>query len=462
MNPASKFIFRCMISLTLVILIFAQEVSAITIKEEEELAREFMKVVKSNYKLITDPMIVGYVNDVGKKILAAMPDQSFNYRFYIIKEEVYNAFAGPGGHIFINSGLFLAMETEEELAGIIAHEIAHVLCRHISEKIERSKKIGIATLAGVVAGIFLGAGGASEVANAVTLGSIAAAQSANLAYSREDEIQADQIALKYLSTAGYGREGLLSVLKKIRSKQWFGSEQIPSYLSTHPASEDRMAYIGTWIEIHPKTLESIDPERFHLAHARLFALYGDKDAAIRYFESAATIKKDVLSHYGYALILSRLENYPAAILHMKMALEKRAFDADLMIDLGRLYFSSGQYEDAFKALQSVSELSSKNLEGLFYLGRTQLMLGKIDDAGKTFSSLIQKNADHAQAYYFLGEVFGKKGEMDQAHLNLGLYYRKIGDSKNALFHFERAARITKDTGRKQTLEELIKEVRKEA
>jgi predicted Zn-dependent protease len=451
----------CMMFFFMITSLFPKEVSAITVKEEEELAREFIKVVKSNYKLISDPMVVEYVNNVGKKILAVMPEQYFNYRFYIIREEVYNAFAGPGGHIFINSGLFLAMETEEELAGIIAHEIAHVLCRHISEKIERSKKIGLATLAGVVAGAFLGAGGASEVANAVTLGSIAAAQSANLAYSREDEIQADQIALKYLSAAGYGREGLLSVLKKIRSKQWFGSEQIPSYLSTHPASEDRMAYIGTWIEIHPENVRPADSERFGFAHTRLFALHGDKDAALRYFESAAGNKKNILSHYGYALILSRLENYPAAISQLKMALEKKAFDVDLMMDLGRFYFSNGQYEDAFKVLQSVVDSDSKNPEGLFFLGRTQMMLGKFDDAGKSFSSLAEKNTDYAQTYYFLGEVFGKKGEMDQAHLNLGLYYRKIGDNKNAIFHLERASKITKDSERKRTLEEMIKEIRKE-
>ena len=433
----------------------------ITIKDEEELAREFMKVVKSNYKFVTDPVIVNYVNDIGKKLVSIMPEQALTYRFYIIKEEVYNAFAGPGGHVFINSGLFEAMENEEELAGIMAHEIAHVLCRHISEKIERSKKIGIATLAGIVAGVFLGTRGSTEVANAVTLGSIAAAQSANLAYSREDEIQADQIALKYLPMAGYGREGLLSMLKKIRSKQWFGTEQVPGYLSTHPASEDRLAYIGTWIEIHPQKPESMDIERFRLAHARLFALYGDKDAALRHFESEAAIRKDILAHYGYALVLSRLEKYPEAILQMKMALGKKAFDTGLLTELGRIYFLSGRYEEALKTLSSVSAEASGHPESLFYLGRTQLVLGKLDDAKTSFGMVIEKDADYALAYYFLGEIFGKKEEMDQAHFNLGLYFRKTGDANKALFHLERAAKVAKDPEMKRKIEETIKDIRKE-
>ena len=99
------------------------------------MGREFMRVVLEHFELIEDPFIVNYVNKIGNKIILALPPQPFNYRFYIIKEDTYNAFASPAGNIFINSGLFEAMENEEELAGILAHEIAHVVCRHISQRI---------------------------------------------------------------------------------------------------------------------------------------------------------------------------------------------------------------------------------------------------------------------------------------------------------------------------------------
>ncbi|MBT8356680.1 MAG: M48 family metalloprotease, partial [Deltaproteobacteria bacterium] len=212
---------------------------SITAAEEEELSREFMKVIYKKLKFVEDPVIVNYVNKIGKKIVSILPPQPFNYRFYVIEEDIFNAFATPAGHIFIYSGLMAAMENEEELAGILGHEIAHVFCRHISQKIDRSKKISIATLAGIAAGIFLGAEGAGEVGSAVVVGSMAAGQSMTLAYSREDERQADQIGLNYLTKAGYTGYGLLSVFKKIRSKHWFGPEQIPTYLTTHPAPEDR-------------------------------------------------------------------------------------------------------------------------------------------------------------------------------------------------------------------------------
>ncbi|HSO20751.1 MAG TPA: M48 family metallopeptidase, partial [Desulfosarcina sp.] len=273
----------------------------ITIQEERELSREFMEVVKAQFPLIEDPIIVDYVNRVGRRILAVAPPQPFEYHFYVLREDVYNAFATPAGHIFFNSGLFAALESEEELAGIIGHEIAHVICRHISDRIESSKKIGMATLAGMVAGVLLGAGGAAAAASAVTVGSVAAGQTAALAYSRQNEMQADQLGLEYLALAGYSGEGLLTSLKKIRSKQWYGSEQIPTYLTTHPASEERMSYIDNWLHQHHANegRQRGDVGGFDLAHTRLVALYTDEKAALNRFTSQLAVNPaDPMAHYG--------------------------------------------------------------------------------------------------------------------------------------------------------------------
>jgi predicted Zn-dependent protease len=149
--------------------------------------------------------------------------------------------------------------------------------------IERSKKTGIATLAGIAAGILLGIGGAPEVGSAVTIGSVAAGQTASLAYSRENEMQADQIGLKYLNKSGYSAEGLLSILKKIRSKTWYGPDQIPTYLITHPATEERITYIGAWIQTNESPEDHSDNKvnlDFNLMHSRVTALYGEKSMAL--------------------------------------------------------------------------------------------------------------------------------------------------------------------------------------
>ncbi|MCK4467234.1 MAG: M48 family metalloprotease [Desulfobacterales bacterium] len=438
---------------------------SITVKQEEELSREFMKYVLKHVELIEDPLIVNYVNNVGKRIISALPPQPFTYHFYIIKDNVYNAFASPAGHIFINSGLFEAMDNEEELAGILGHEIAHVVCRHISQKIERSKKIGLGTLAGIAAGIFLGTGGAVTAAGAVTIGSMAAGQSIALAYSREDEMQADQLGLKHLTKAGYSGFGLLSVLKKIRSRQWFSSDQIPTYLTTHPAIEDRIAYISSWLEDNTKP-KSLTPSKacydFVIAHTRLVAMYGDERTALRKFQIYIDKHpENPMAHYGYALILARTGNRKHAAIHLKAALEKKAFDPNILRDLGRIYFLDGKYPEALNSLKGAAGMAPDDPETLFFIGRTQIELGKLNEAVSTFEKLIAKNPDYTLALYFLGNVYGKLGKFEDAHYFLGIYYKNKQDYKNALFHLNRALKTIIDPGKRSKIEELLKEIRKD-
>lgn len=454
----------CLAFIFSVVILMPKGAFCITIKQEEELSREFMKVVLKHFEFIQDPVIVSYVNTIGKKIVSVLPPQNFKYQFYIIKEDVYNAFASPAGHIFINSGLIAAMENEEELAGILAHEIAHSLCRHISQKIERSKKIGLAQLAGMAAGIFLGASGVSTVAGAVTIGSMAAGESIALAYSREDEMQADQIGLRYLTTAGYNGTGLLTVLKKIRSKQWFGSDQVPTYMMTHPATEDRIAYIDTWLETHGKTKKEtsrVTPDDFIMAHTRIVALYGEEGAAVRQFEAA--VNKDPgnpMSQQGYGLVLARIGNFKDAAIHLKKALEKKAFDPNILQDLGRINFLDGKYTEALRTLEGAASISHLDPEGLFFLGRTRMELGRLKEAASTFEALIRKNSDYNQAYYFLGEIYGKQGNLGDAHYYLGIFYKNKENYKNADFHLRRALENINDPDKRVEIEKMLKKIRK--
>jgi predicted Zn-dependent protease len=423
------------------------------------MAKEIMQLAFHRLNLVQDPFILGYVNDIGNKILAHVPEQPFEYRFYVPLEDVYNAFAFPAGHIFINSGLFIALENEEELAGILAHEIAHVVCRHISQRIERSKKINMATLAGLVAGIFLGTGGAATAANAVALGSVAAGQSLALAYSRANEMQADQLGLNYLNAAGYSGRGLLTSLHKIRSKQWFGSEEVPSYLLTHPASEDRIAYISNWLEQHDQNPDQ-KPEpgkKFIRVRTRLLALYGEKASAMN--ELALGVKQnpeDPIAQWGYGLLLGRDGRYLEAVKHLKKALEKRALDPYFLIDLGQIYYLDGRYNDALTTLEGAIGRTGNNPDGLFYLGRTRMEVDRLQAAVETFEDLIRSYPNYVQAYYHLGEAYGKMNKLPEAHFNLGIYYHKRRDFKNAAFHLKRALRDMADPHKREAIEKLLK------
>jgi len=434
----------------------------ITLKEEEELSQEFMAVVASRYTFIKDPVIEDYVNEVGQRILKVVPTQPFHYHFHIIKEDVYNAFATPAGHIFINSGLLEALKSEEELAGIIGHEIAHVVCRHISQRIDRAPKISLATLAGIAAGIFLGAAGAGDVGSAVVMGSMAASQSAMLAYSREDELQADQLGLIYLYDSGYGAEGLLDSLKTIRSKQWFGSEQVPSYLMTHPASEDRMANIDLWLESHqvPEAKRyHPDTEAFQMMQATLTGKYGDESGALKRFEARLRVSpEDPFANYGYALVLSRVGRRTEAIDHLLNALEKKALNPQLLGELGRIYFQDGDYEKALRVLEPAVKMGPSNPDAMFFLGRTYMELGQAEKAVDILEGLTKNYPDFSEARYFLGTAYGQQGNMEGAHYHLGMYYARRGKLKSAVFHLKRAQEITTDPKRQEEIDKQLEDL----
>jgi len=436
----------------------------LTVSEEEELSRGILRHIYQQYEIIDDPAVVEYVNKVGNRIVEGLEEPLFNYRFHVIKVDTYNAFAIPAGYIFIHSGLLAAMDSEEELAGILAHEIAHVNARHISQKIERSKKIGWASMAGMAAGILIGAAGGGEAAQAVTTGSQAAGVAAELSYSRENEIQADQLGLIYLTDAGYSAEGLLKILKKMRTKQWFDTEQVPTYMRTHPAIDDRIVYLDGQIVATPQTAKGRSPkasDEFVRAHTYLITRYCDENLVLTHLQSE--VKKypqDPMAHYRYGLILARLGRKDEAMEHLRTAMEKRAFDPYILRDVGRVYFLNGQYEQSLKMLKTAHNMIPDDAECGLYLGQTYMEMELFDEASPVLQEVVKKHPGYNQAYLILGQSLGKQGNLGDAHYYLGVYHTRKGDYKTAVLQYQRALKYVEDPDRRAIIEQRLKEFEK--
>jgi beta-barrel assembly-enhancing protease len=455
----SRTVAAILVALFVLTMVCTPAARAITVQEEEALAREFMNIVLRHYRIVHDPLVTDYLNHIGRMLLKALPPQPFEYHFYMLEDPSYNAFATPAGHIFINSGLVAALTTEDQLAGIIGHEIAHVVCRHISQKIERSKKISAVTLAGAIAGVLLGSAGAGEAAGALTMGSLAAGQSLALSYSREDERQADQLGLKNLSKAGYRGEGLLEGLRTIRSRQWYGTDQIPTYLLTHPGVEERMAYIDNWIHHEPQPpARPVDPQ-FERFHTWVNAMYGDPALARQRYANAVTQHpEDPMAHYGYALALNRNGNPGDALAHLRQALAKRPLEPYFLKDLGRIYFETGRYEKALGVLEGVVATGVSPPEALFYLGRTQFEMGREQAAVRNLDVLVARHPDYIEARYFLGQSLGRVGRLPEAYYHIGLYHWALRDLKNARIHLERALEGIDSDMRRERIRDILKQI----
>jgi predicted Zn-dependent protease len=439
---------------------------AITLGEEEELSRQIMRIIFKRFEIVHDPYIAAYVSRIGQRILAALPEQPFRYHFYVIKDDSYNAFATPAGHIFVHTGLLQAMDREEELAGILAHEIAHVYCRHISQKIELAKKVGWAQLAGMAAGVLLGAaGGAAALGGALAMGSQAAGATAQLAFSRENEMQADQVGIKLLADAGYRPDGLVAILRKIRGKQAWGKEQIPVYMMTHPAIEDRIVYTESWVEDHGDEVRGMpfaDPSAFERIQTRIIGEMENVGPELERLAAALQADPaDVLSRHRYGLALARANRWDEAVAQLQQALARRAFDGYLLRDLGKVLLLSGNLPQALKALEGARLALPEDPDCLFFLGRTQQELGRAEEAVLLYKAVIQRMPEYRNAYFFLGQVLGRQGAIAEAHYHLGLFYLRGLDYKTAAVQFRQSLRNNPDPVRRDRVEQLLKQTEAE-
>jgi len=186
------------------------EAVAMSIEDERKMGEKFLISIKKQFRFVEDDFSNRFIRELGHYLVKPVETKPFPFRFYIIEHSTLNAFAGPGGHIFIFTGLIEVMKEVDELAAVLCHEIAHVTARHLSERVERSKKISIATMAGMLAAILIG----GEAAGAIMVGSQAAGMQAMLGYSRDDERQDDQLGFKYMSETGFAPSAMIDVLEK--------------------------------------------------------------------------------------------------------------------------------------------------------------------------------------------------------------------------------------------------------
>jgi predicted Zn-dependent protease len=236
-----------------------------TVQQEQGLGEQFLLDVKRELDLFSEPVVVGYVEQIGRQILRAAPPQPFEFHFYVVEDEEINAFAGPAGHVFVNTGTILKARNLSELSGVIAHEIGHVAERHVAENIPRQRTAGLLHTLGVLtAGILAG----PYAANAADLGGALAAMAVINSFGREAEREADAFAVNALVRAGIDPSGLVTFFELLARE---GGRGVPEFLSSHPAPADRIEATRRQIAAlgPPGGLRSTDGGRLEIIQSRI-------------------------------------------------------------------------------------------------------------------------------------------------------------------------------------------------
>ena len=200
--------------------------------------------VLAEYGAYADPKLQAYVNDIGQRLAKQSERSQLEWHFTVLDSPEINAFALPGGYVYVTRGIMTYMESEADLAGVIGHEIGHVTARHGAQRATRQQKAGVGVVAATILGAVLegvGVGGAGQLANQVSQ-SVAAGYIAS--YGREQELQADRLGAEYLSRTSYDPRNMVDVIQVLKSQEQFAADTARAEGRTPPAQ-------ANWLASHP-------------------------------------------------------------------------------------------------------------------------------------------------------------------------------------------------------------------
>jgi len=429
-----------------------------TIKDERELGEKFNIMIRSRLPLVQDTEIVGYVKDIVDRLARTMPPQPFPFTVSVIQHNAVNAFAAPGGYIFVNTGLLLAMNNESEVAGVLAHEMAHVTQRHIARRIENSKVVGLLSLIGMLAGVFLG----GDAGGAAVAGSMAASQAAMLTYSRSDEREADQVGMNYLTRAGYPPQGMTGAFEILSRRQWLVGSAVPTYLSTHPDIAERIRDMNVRVERLPaaKQGQQDDNRRFLRVQALIRARYSDPQGAAQAFARQVNGPDKCIALMGMAILAARQNRVNDAAERFEEALACAPDDQLIVREAGHFHYIKGDKNRGVSLLRQAVSMNRNDILALHYYARGLGDLGKTDEAVEMARQVLASVPEDAESHELLARLYGKQRNMFLANLHMaysGLYENNERKLRQFMDRAKGLAASPSDQALMSRLEKIYKE-----
>ena len=201
-----------------------------SLEEEWQLGNQLSQEVARQVRINNDPAVNAYIRSMGERIVAQTPMARMPWQFHVVDDPAINAFAIPGGHVYVNTGLINATANASELAGVMAHEITHGVSRHSTEQM--STQYGLSALASIVLG--QNAGNIQQIAAQVIAGGALAR------FSRGAEREADEQGIRYMAAAGYNPRGMATMFQKLMDNEKRQPGTVEKFFSTHPLTTERV------------------------------------------------------------------------------------------------------------------------------------------------------------------------------------------------------------------------------
>lgn len=360
--------------------------------EEREYAEGLIRQMRAYELLDEDPLINDFFSTMGFKLAANSDQPEAAFTFVVLDQPIINAFAAPGGVIALYSGLILLADTQDEVAGVLSHEIAHITQLHMYRAFEKGKTMNVLAMLAML-GLILASGGNGEVIQGAVMGAQAMAVQAQINFTRHNEVEADRVGIRTLSAAGYDPQGMADFFEKMGQTSRANGEGPPEFLRTHPVSVNRIAEAKSRIQNLPPVVAD-EGREFYIVQARLRALLEeDPQKAISHFETE--LKKPLSDArknghlYGLAIATQRIAEYDQAEAILSDLLEEEPTRLAFQLQMANLQRIRGNLQQAIDSLADLYHIFPGNRAIALEYG--QALLAQADPkSAETASSVLKQ------------------------------------------------------------------------
>jgi predicted Zn-dependent protease len=402
--------------------------------EEYQVGRSMMGELRSQNALLDDVETADYLQSLGARIAAEAQQGEQRMTFFAVRDRSINAFALPGGFVGFHTGLILLTDTEAELAGVVAHEVGHVVQRHIARAVAAQGRISITSLAGMLAGVLLGAatGIADAIPGILALG-LGTAMQRQIYFTLMEVHESDRVGFGYLAAAGFDPNGMAGFFATMMRQRGLAGSEVPSLLLTHPIDTVRLAEARARIASMPEMPRRPPSVTYDYIRERVRVLTASTGNDLRrhYERERAAQPANGALRYGAALVEMDSGNAAAAIALLQPLLAEQPQLPMLHAALAQAQVAAGKQQEGVASFEHGLVLSPRNVpltvryaEALLTMDQAkkshQILLDLFNNVAPTPEQirLIARAAsaagDAGDAYAYMAELNLANGDLPMA------------------------------------------------
>ncbi|WP_323816193.1 M48 family metalloprotease [Cellvibrio sp. NN19] len=428
--------------------------------QEKVLGQRWLRAYRSQVPTSSDPLIIDYLEQLFDQLLPYSQLTDKRIDLIVAENNTLNAFAVPGNIIGVHTGLLMYARAEGQLAAVLTHELGHLSQRHYARQLEKQKNMMVPMLAGMLAGLVLAANSNSDAGMAAIMGTQAAAQQSALAFSRQNEQEADRIGMQTIVEAGLDPYGAADMFEQmVRANRL--NRRPPEYLLTHPVSETRVADARNRAMKYPRKPAADDTE-FQLIRTRVRVKAEETpQIAARMFKSELDKESDHpdASRYGWALALMESSQFDAARDALAPLLEKDPDRVTYQIMRADIEIAAERYKAGLEIIEAQLKQHPDSYPLIIRHAEALMKAGIYQQSADILDRYSRKRSNDDYVWYLLAEVNGLAGNILGVHEARAEYFILNGVYDRAQIQLRNALKMTKGNAyRTALLEERLKYV----